>query len=137
MFCILAISHTHTHTERVLSGCRTPRTVRLLPGVASLRTIAVHTGCQHRGHSSARADSTKRALNHSCTQVCLSLPCHTFTEVLIFVRFPKIAGGKKTNIRSVGLSVRMEELDSHRKDFDEIRYLRIFFENLLRKFKFH
>jgi hypothetical protein len=37
---------------------------------------------------------------------------------------------------SVCPSVRMEQLDSHRKDFLEILYLDIVFENLSRKFKF-
>jgi hypothetical protein len=38
---------------------------------------------------------------------------------------------------SVSSSVRMEQLGTHWKDFHEIWYLNVFFENLPRKFKFH
>ena len=38
---------------------------------------------------------------------------------------------------SVRLLVRMEELSSHYTDFDEIRHLRFFSENMSRKFKFN
>ena len=66
--------------------------------------------------------------------------CHgrliNYPRVLLFLgAFAKFA--KKGQIGSSRLSVRMEELRSHLTDFHEIWYLRIFFENLSRKFKFH
>jgi len=71
--------------------------------------------------SPAQVDNTRHTLPHSCTQVCYSSPCHTSCSFGVSQKL------RKTTIRSVRLSVHMEELDSHRKDFDEISYLRIFF----------
>jgi hypothetical protein len=51
--------------------------------------------------------------------------------------FAKLRKAIISYVMAVRLSVGMEQLGSHWTDFHEISYLRIFFEKLSRKFKFH
>jgi hypothetical protein len=55
-----------------------------------------------------------------------------------FAKLGKVTVSVVISVRpSVRLYVGMEQIGSHLTDFDEIIYLRLFFENLSRNFKFH
>jgi hypothetical protein len=49
---------------------------------------------------------------------------------IFFGAFAELRKATINFVKTVRLSVRMEQLDSHWIDFDEMRYLRFFFENL-------
>ena len=51
--------------------------------------------------------------------------------------FAKLRNATIRFVMSVRLSVRMEQLGSHRTDFHEMLYLRVFLKNLSRKLNFH
>jgi len=61
----------------------------------------------------------------------------TNISVVFLAAFAKLRKAMLVSRLSVRPSVRMEQLGSHWKDFHEIWYLSIFFENLSRKFKLH
>ena len=51
--------------------------------------------------------------------------------------FAKLRKETISCVMSARQSIRMEQLDSHWTDFNEILFLIFFFENILRKLKFH